>query len=102
MTRAELLTLACAVYFQAGRMDVVWGESAGVKGQLWILYPLLFALQVSLPVCDAAKWCLRLKMEDVLLICSWIMMGWLHISHGQRVENGFCSRAASFLPCVVD
>lgn len=29
-------------------MDVVWGESAGVKGQLWVLYPLLFALQVRL------------------------------------------------------
>lgn len=48
MTRAESLTQAYAVHVQAGRMDVVWGESAGVKGQLWILYPLLFALQVSL------------------------------------------------------
>lgn len=27
-------------------MDVVWGETAGVKGQLWVLYPLLFILQV--------------------------------------------------------
>lgn len=31
---------------QAGRMDVVWGETAGVTGQLWVLYPLLFILQV--------------------------------------------------------
>ncbi|KAJ7532297.1 hypothetical protein O6H91_14G081500 [Diphasiastrum complanatum] len=30
---------------KAGRMDVVWGETAGVKGQLWMLYPLLFTLQ---------------------------------------------------------
>lgn len=26
-------------------MDVVWGETSGVKGQLWILYPVLFTLQ---------------------------------------------------------
>lgn len=31
---------------KAGRMDVVWGETSGVKGQLWILYPVLFTLQV--------------------------------------------------------
>ncbi|KAI5056648.1 hypothetical protein GOP47_0028832 [Adiantum capillus-veneris] len=30
---------------KAGRMDVVWGETAGVVGQLWLLYPLLFILQ---------------------------------------------------------
>eukprot|EP00250_Pteridium_aquilinum_P009305 c18583_g2_i1 orf=144-1316(+) len=30
---------------KAGRMDVVWGETAGVIGQLWLLYPLLFLLQ---------------------------------------------------------
>jgi len=30
---------------KAGRMDVVWGETAGVTGQLWILYPILFVLQ---------------------------------------------------------
>ncbi|MCO5579849.1 hypothetical protein L7F22_033711 [Adiantum nelumboides] len=30
---------------KAGRMDVVWGETAGVVGQLWLLYPLLFVLQ---------------------------------------------------------
>lgn len=29
-------------------MDVVWGEAAGVKGQLWVLYPLLFILQVTI------------------------------------------------------
>lgn len=27
-------------------MDVVWGEAAGVEGQLWLLYPILFTLQV--------------------------------------------------------
>lgn len=30
---------------KAGRMDVVWGETAGVIGQLWLLYPVLFMLQ---------------------------------------------------------
>lgn len=31
---------------QAKRMDVVWGETAGVDGQLWLLCPILFILQV--------------------------------------------------------
>ncbi|CAM6092749.1 unnamed protein product [Calypogeia fissa] len=31
---------------KAGRMDVVWGETSGVKGQIWVLYPLLFILQL--------------------------------------------------------
>ncbi|KAJ4803767.1 Transmembrane protein [Rhynchospora pubera] len=30
---------------KAKRMDVVWGEAAGVEGQLWLLYPILFTLQ---------------------------------------------------------
>ncbi|CAN0840751.1 Transmembrane protein 120 homolog [Linum grandiflorum] len=32
---------------QAKRMDVVWGETAGVDGQLWLLAPILFILQVK-------------------------------------------------------
>lgn len=31
---------------QAKRMDVVAGETAGVEGQLLLLYPVLFILQV--------------------------------------------------------
>ncbi|XP_030951651.1 uncharacterized protein LOC126713138 isoform X2 [Quercus robur] len=31
---------------KAKRMDVVWGETAGVDGQLWLLCPILFILQV--------------------------------------------------------
>ncbi|CAN6466097.1 unnamed protein product [Victoria cruziana] len=31
---------------KARRMDVVWGETSGVQGQLWLLYPLLFILQI--------------------------------------------------------
>ncbi|XP_010941097.1 uncharacterized protein [Elaeis guineensis] len=31
---------------KAKRMDVVWGETAGVEGQLWLLCPILFILQV--------------------------------------------------------
>ncbi|KAK1399373.1 transmembrane protein 120-like [Heracleum sosnowskyi] len=30
---------------KAQRMDVVWGETAGVDGQLWLLCPILFILQ---------------------------------------------------------
>ncbi|KAG6504999.1 hypothetical protein ZIOFF_037347 [Zingiber officinale] len=30
---------------QAKRMDVVWGETAGVEGQLLLLCPILFILQ---------------------------------------------------------
>ncbi|KAL2923488.1 hypothetical protein RDABS01_014979 [Bienertia sinuspersici] len=30
---------------KAKRMDVVWGETAGERGQLWLLCPLLFILQ---------------------------------------------------------
>ncbi|CAL5321260.1 unnamed protein product [Camellia sinensis] len=30
---------------KARRMDVVWGETAGVNGQLWLLAPILFILQ---------------------------------------------------------
>lgn len=33
-------------FFQANRMDVVWGETAGVDGQLWLLCPILFIMQV--------------------------------------------------------
>ncbi|GAV75132.1 LOW QUALITY PROTEIN: TMPIT domain-containing protein, partial [Cephalotus follicularis] len=31
---------------KAKRMDVVWGETAGVDGQLWLLCPILFVMQV--------------------------------------------------------
>ncbi|XP_071732154.1 uncharacterized protein [Rutidosis leptorrhynchoides] len=30
---------------KARRMDVVWGETSGVEGQLWLLCPMLFVLQ---------------------------------------------------------
>ncbi|XVE64538.1 hypothetical protein DITRI_Ditri07aG0108500 [Diplodiscus trichospermus] len=30
---------------KANRMDVVWGETAGVVGQLWVLCPILFLMQ---------------------------------------------------------
>lgn len=30
---------------KAKRMDVVWGESSGERGQLWLLCPILFTLQ---------------------------------------------------------
>jgi hypothetical protein len=31
---------------KSGAMDVVSGESSGAQGQLWVLYPLLFAFQL--------------------------------------------------------
>ena len=37
-------------------MDVVWGETAGVDGQLWVLCPILFILQV-----------IRQQLEHLLL-----------------------------------
>jgi hypothetical protein len=46
---------------KAGRMDVVWGETAGVKGQLWVLYPLLFILQVSFCVVLSPRYTARVK-----------------------------------------
>ncbi|KAK8692779.1 hypothetical protein V6N13_070386 [Hibiscus sabdariffa] len=30
---------------KANRMDVVWGETSGVDGQLWVLCPVLFLMQ---------------------------------------------------------
>ncbi|TYH41000.1 hypothetical protein ES332_D12G286500v1 [Gossypium tomentosum] len=30
---------------KAKRMDVVWGETAGVDSQLWVLCPILFLMQ---------------------------------------------------------
>ncbi|GMJ06319.1 hypothetical protein like AT4G10430 [Hibiscus trionum] len=30
---------------KANRMDVVWGETSGVDGQLWVLCPILFLMQ---------------------------------------------------------
>lgn len=35
------------IHSQAKRMDVVWGETAGVEGQLLLLCPILFILQVT-------------------------------------------------------
>jgi hypothetical protein len=40
------LTFSSFDYLQAKRMDVVAGETAGVEGQLLLLYPVLFILQV--------------------------------------------------------
>ncbi|RVW46702.1 hypothetical protein CK203_113651 [Vitis vinifera] len=49
-------------YFQAKRMDVVWGETAGVDGQLWLLCPILFILQHMWVYC-----CLRLHSSGLFL-----------------------------------
>jgi hypothetical protein len=38
-------------------MDVVWGETAGVEGQLLLLCPVLFLLQVLvIPMVDDIKY----------------------------------------------
>ncbi|MBA0862146.1 hypothetical protein Goshw_005086 [Gossypium schwendimanii] len=31
---------------KAKRMDVFWGETAGVDSQLWVLCPILFLMQL--------------------------------------------------------
>ena len=47
-------------------MDVVWGETAGVKGQLWVLYPLLFILQVGPGLCDVKlQWCFCVRLNEL-------------------------------------
>nr|XP_027081894.1 uncharacterized protein LOC113704290 isoform X2 [Coffea arabica] len=40
---------------KAKRMDVVWGETAGVDGQLWPFYPILFATKVNQDRLDKAN-----------------------------------------------
>ena len=46
-------------------MDVVWGETAGVQGQLWILYPLLFILQVGPGLCDIKlQFCFPMYLKE--------------------------------------
>ncbi|KAI3764946.1 hypothetical protein L2E82_14964 [Cichorium intybus] len=52
---------------KARRMDVVWGETAGVKGQLWILLPILFVLQAF----EAYVGVLLLKTAVVGVISEW-------------------------------
>lgn len=53
---------------QAKRMDVVWGETAGVRGQLLLLCPILFTLQVLV-----LWWCYSLilcnsKLKDGYIV----------------------------------
>ncbi|CAH1446597.1 unnamed protein product [Lactuca virosa] len=52
---------------KARRMDVVWGETAGVEGQLWFLCPMLFVLQVF----EGYVGVLLLKTAMVGVISEW-------------------------------
>ncbi|KAI5657452.1 hypothetical protein M9H77_26245 [Catharanthus roseus] len=52
---------------KAGRMDVVWGETAGVDGQLLLLCPVLFILQGF----EAYVGVLLLKTAVVGVISEW-------------------------------
>ncbi|MED6130864.1 hypothetical protein PIB30_004728 [Stylosanthes scabra] len=52
---------------KAKRMDVVWGETAGVDGQLWLLCPILFILQGF----EAYVGLLLLKTAFVGVISEW-------------------------------
>ncbi|KAK3042793.1 hypothetical protein RJ639_001066, partial [Escallonia herrerae] len=52
---------------KARRMDVVWGETAGVEGQLWLLCPILFILQGF----EAFVGVLLLKTAVVGVISEW-------------------------------
>ncbi|KAK1422715.1 hypothetical protein QVD17_18001 [Tagetes erecta] len=52
---------------KARRMDVVWGETAGVEGQIWLLYPILFILQAF----EAYVGLLLLKTAMVGVVSEW-------------------------------
>ncbi|KAK9051671.1 hypothetical protein SSX86_028299 [Deinandra increscens subsp. villosa] len=52
---------------KARRMDVVWGETAGVKGQLWLLLPILFVLQAF----EAYVGVLLLQTAVVGVVSEW-------------------------------
>ncbi|KAI3904492.1 hypothetical protein MKW98_014672 [Papaver atlanticum] len=52
---------------KAKRMDVVWGETAGVDGQLWLLCPILFILQGF----EAYVGLLLLKTAMVGVVSEW-------------------------------
>nr|XP_043624106.1 transmembrane protein 120 homolog [Erigeron canadensis] len=52
---------------KARRMDVVWGETAGVKGQLWLLLPILLFLQAF----EAYVGVLLLKIAVVGVVSEW-------------------------------
>lgn len=45
-----------SIQLQAKRMDVVWGETAGVDGQLWLLCPILFIMQVISAFLELFSW----------------------------------------------
>ncbi|KAK1273177.1 hypothetical protein QJS04_geneDACA013204 [Acorus gramineus] len=55
---------------KAKRMDVVWGETAGVEGQLWFLCPILFILQAF----EAYVGLLLLKTAVVGVVSEWQRM----------------------------
>ncbi|XP_023898837.1 uncharacterized protein LOC112010716 [Quercus suber] len=52
---------------KAKRMDVVWGETAGVDGQLWLLCPILFILQGF----EAYVGLLLLKTAFIGVVSEW-------------------------------
>ncbi|XP_052194549.1 uncharacterized protein LOC127802651 [Diospyros lotus] len=52
---------------KARRMDVVWGETAGVEGQIWLLAPILFILQGF----EAYVGMLLLKTAVVGIVAEW-------------------------------
>ncbi|KAJ7949583.1 Transmembrane protein [Quillaja saponaria] len=52
---------------KAKRMDVVWGETSGVDGQLWLLCPILFVLQGF----EAYVGLLLLRTVFVRLVFEW-------------------------------
>ncbi|KAL7003708.1 hypothetical protein U1Q18_004856 [Sarracenia purpurea var. burkii] len=52
---------------KARRMDVVWGETAGVEGQLWLLAPILFILQGF----EAYVGMLLLKIALIGVVSEW-------------------------------
>ncbi|KAH9774768.1 TMPIT-like protein [Citrus sinensis] len=65
---------------KAKRMDVVWGETAGVDGQLWLLCPILFILQGF----EAYVGLLLLKTALVGVVPEW-----QHVNFGMGLKYVF-------------
>lgn len=91
-------------------MDVVWGETAGVEGQLLLLCPLLFLLQVRTQIFvssiseELLKNVLKniLKTNYVLATCgSCLIELWFIIMKKWRVRNSVLRSLTDFVKLML-
>nr|XP_027081896.1 uncharacterized protein LOC113704290 isoform X3 [Coffea arabica] len=66
---------------KAKRMDVVWGETAGVDGQLWPFYPILFATKFPwISCCNCTCIVTRLSIQGnffwQVVFCRILWFSW--------------------------